>query len=49
VVTRKERVIKGQLETSLSVAKWFVGIVAPVIVALIGAAFALTWYAAKLD
>jgi hypothetical protein len=33
----------------LSVIKWTVGILTPVIVTLIGSAFALTWYVAKLD
>jgi hypothetical protein len=39
----------GRLDHSLSVAKWTIGILTPVILGLIGTAFWLTWQAAKLD
>ena len=41
--------LEGRLDHSLSVAKWTIGILAPVILSLVGTAFWLTWYAAKLD
>jgi hypothetical protein len=41
--------IRSRLDGAVSVAKWTVGILMPIIVALIGTAFWLTWHAAKLD
>jgi hypothetical protein len=41
--------LETRLDHSVSVAKWTIGILTPVILGLIGAAFWLTWHAAKLD
>ncbi len=41
--------LRTRLDHSVSVAKWTVGILMPIIVGLIGTAVWLTWHAAKLD
>ena len=41
--------LEGRIGHSISVAKWTIGILMPIILGLIGTAFWLTWHAAKLD
>jgi hypothetical protein len=41
--------LRARVESSLSVAKRFVGVVTPIVIALVGFAIGATWYAAKLD
>jgi hypothetical protein len=41
--------LEVRLDHSVAVAKWTIGILAPIIIALVGAGFWLTWHAAKLD
>lgn len=41
--------LEERLNHSVSVAKWTIGILMPIIAGLIGTAFWLTWHAAKLD
>ena len=48
-VTHEVEALTVRLGDMLSVARWTIGILTPIIVTLIGSAFALTWYVAKLD
>jgi hypothetical protein len=48
-VTQKLEALTVRMGDMLSVARWTIGILTPIIVTLIGSAFALTWYVAKLD
>lgn len=48
-VTAAVERLGARVDHSISVAKWTIGIMAPVLLGLIGSAFWLTWYAAKLD
>ena len=41
--------LEERISHSMSVAKWTIGILMPIIIGLIGTAFWLTWHAAKLD
>ena len=41
--------LEGRIGHSISVAKWTVGILIPIVISLIGTAFWLTWHAAELD
>ena len=48
-VTQKLESLTVRMGDILSVTKWTIGILTPIIVTLIGSAFALTWYVAKHD
>ena len=48
-VVQKLESLTVRMGDMLSVTRWTVGILMPIIVTLIGSAFALTWYVAKLD
>ena len=48
-VVQKLESLSVRLGDVLSVLRWTVGVLTPIIVTLIGSAFALTWYVAKLD
>ena len=41
--------LRVRFEDSISVAKWTVGILAPMVIAVVSGGFWLTWHAAKLD
>ncbi len=41
--------LRVRLDDAVSVTKWTIGILAPVLIALIGGGFWLTWHGAKLD
>ncbi|HZW34081.1 MAG TPA: hypothetical protein VFF52_25380 [Isosphaeraceae bacterium] len=48
-ITQKLESLNVRMGDLLPVIKWTVGIPTPSIVTLIGSAFAMTWYLAKLD
>jgi hypothetical protein len=48
-VVQKLEALTVRISDMLSVTRWTIGILTPIIVTLIGSAFALTWYVARLD
>jgi hypothetical protein len=48
-VVQKLEALTVRVSDMLSVTRWTIGILTPILVRLIGSAFALTWYVAKLD
>lgn len=41
--------IKTRVDGAVSLGRWTAGVLVPIVISLIGAAFWLTWHAAKLD
>ncbi len=41
--------IRTRVDGGLSISRWTVGVLVPVVISLIGGGFWLTWHAAKLD